>query len=300
MPSIAVVMSTYNGAEHVAEQLDSVLAQDVATRAELSVYVRDDGSRDATREILGAYDADGRIHFLPGENLGVVGSFLDVLGAVPSEVDYVALCDQDDVWHADKLSRALEVLAARDQSVPQLYCSEYIFCDAQMNPQGRSHLNQTGVDFNKMLYENIVSGNTTVVNRALVDAVVAAGREGVYCHDWWLALVACAIGELTYDDFASLDYRRTGSNVSPTGTGGLSLLRYRVKTFFENGELRNITVQLRKLDECFGERMAPEKRAVLRRFLEGGRFAKAFAPVKLRQKPVEELAVRLLFLAGKL
>ncbi len=300
MPSIAVVMSTYNGAEHVAEQLDSVLAQDVAARAELSVYVRDDGSRDATREILGAYAADGRIHFLPGENLGVVGSFLDVLGAVPVGVDYVALCDQDDVWHADKLSRALEVLAPRDQSVPQLYCSEYIFCDAQMNPQGRSHLNQTGVDFNKMLYENMVSGNTTVVNRALVDAVVAAGREDVYCHDWWLALVACAIGELTYDDFASLDYRRTGSNVSPTGTGGLSLLRYRVKTFFENDELKNITVQLRKLDECFGERMAPEERAVLRRFLEGGRFAKAFAPVKLRQKPVEELAVRVLFLAGKL
>lgn len=300
MPSIAVVMSTYNGAEHVAEQLDSVLAQDVAARAELSVYVRDDGSRDATREILGAYAADGRIHFLPGENLGVVGSFLDVLAAVPVDVDYVALCDQDDVWHADKLSRALEVLAARDQSVPQLYCSEYIFCDAQMNPQGRSHLNQTGVDFNKMLYENMVSGNTTVVNRALVDAVVAAGREGVYCHDWWLALVACAIGELTYDDFASLDYRRTGSNVSPTGTGGLSLLRYRVKTFFENDELKNITVQLRKLEECFGERMAPEKRAVLRRFLEGGRFAKAFAPVKLRQKPAEELAVRALFLAGKL
>ena len=293
-------MSTYNGAEHVAEQLDSVLAQDVAARAELSVYVRDDGSRDATREILQAYAADGRIHFIPGENLGVVGSFLDVLAAVPSSVDFVALCDQDDVWHADKLSRALEVLGPRDQSVPQLYCSEYIFCDAQMNPQGRSHLNQTGVDFNKMLYENMVSGNTTVVNRALVDAVVAAGREGVYCHDWWLALVACAIGELTYDDFTSLDYRRTGSNVSPTGTGGLSLLRYRVKTFFENDELKNITVQLRKLDECFGEHMAPEKRAVLRRFLEGGRFSKAFAPVKLRQKPVEELAVRVLFLAGKL
>lgn len=299
-PSIAVVMSTYNGEKHVAEQLDSVLAQDVASRAELTVYVRDDGSRDATRDILAAYAADGRINFLPGKNLGVVGSFLDVLAAVPADVDYVALCDQDDVWHTGKLSRALDVLGPRDQSVPQLYCSEYIFCDADMNPQGKSHLNQTGVDFNKMLYENMVSGNTTVVNRALVDAVVAAGREGVYCHDWWLALVACAVGELTYDDFASLDYRRTGSNVSPTGTGGISLLRYRVKTFFENDELSNITGQLRKLDKCFGEQMAPEKRAVLRRFLGGGRLAKAFAPVRLRQKPAEELAVRALFLAGKL
>lgn len=300
MPSIAVVMSTYNGAEHVAEQLDSVLAQDVAGCAELSVYVRDDGSKDKTRTILEAYAADGRIHYLPGDNLGVVGSFLDVMSAVPAGVDYVALCDQDDVWHTDKLSRALEVLVPRDQSIPQLYCSEYIFCDAEMNRQGKSRLNQTGVDFNKMLYENMVSGNTTVVNRALVDAVLGAGREGVYCHDWWLALVACALGELTYDDYASLDYRRTGSNVSPTGTGGLSLLRYRLRTFFQNDELACITAQLRKLDKCFGDKMPAEKRAVLRRFLDGNRFSKAFAPVKLRQKPAEEIAVRALFLAGKL
>ena len=293
-------MSTYNGTEHVAAQLDSVLAQDVTDVADLSVYVRDDGSKDDTCAILQGYAGKGLIHFLPGENLGVVGSFLDVLAAVPIDVDYVALCDQDDVWHADKLSRALSVLGEKEQSIPQLYCSEYIFCDAEMNPQGRSHLNQTGVDFNKMLYENMVSGNTTVINRALADAVVGAGRDGVYCHDWWLALVACALGELTYDDFVSLDYRRTGSNVSPTGTGGLSLLRYRVKTFFENDELKNITAQLQKLDDCFGEQMAPEKRETLRRFLDGGRFAKAFAPVKLRQKTPEELAVRLLFLMGKL
>ena len=293
-------MSTYNGAEHVAAQLDSILAQDVTDVADLSVYVRDDGSRDDTCAILQGYADKGLIRFLSGKNLGVVGSFLDVLAAVPTDVDYVALCDQDDVWHADKLSRALAVLGEKDQSIPQLYCSEYIFCDAEMNPQGRSHLNQTGVDFNKMLYENMVSGNTTVINRALADAVVGAGRDGVYCHDWWLALVACALGELTYDDFVSLDYRRTGSNVSPTGTGGLSLLRYRVKTFFENDELKNITAQLQKLDDCFGEQMAPEKRETLRRFLDGGRFAKAFAPVKLRQKTPEELAVRLLFLMGKL
>ena len=293
-------MSTYNGANHVAAQLDSVLAQDVTKVADLSVYVRDDGSRDDTREILQDYADKGLIHFLPGENLGVVGSFLDVLGVVPEDADYVALCDQDDVWHADKLSRALFVLGEKDQSIPQLYCSEYVFCDAEMNPQGRSHLNQTGVDFNKMLYENMVSGNTTVINRTLADAVVGAGRDGVYCHDWWLALVACALGELTYDDFASLDYRRTGSNVSPTGSGGLSLLHYRLKTFFGNDELKNITAQLQKLDENFGEQMAPEKRETLRRFLDGGRFAKAFAPVKLRQKMPEELAVRLLFLAGKL
>lgn len=298
--SIAVVMSTYNGAEHLHEQLDSILAQDVAEIADVSVYVRDDGSKDDTAVILSEYESRGQIVFVRGQNLGVVGSFLDVISCVPGEVDYIALCDQDDVWHADKLSRALEVLGTRDQLIPQLYCSEYVFCDARMAPQGRSHLNRIGVDFPKMLYENMVSGNTTVVNRALADAIVQAGRPGVYCHDWWLALVACAIGELIYDDFASLDYRRTGSNVSPTGSGGLKLLRYRLKTFFERGQLEDITIQLRKLDECFGDQMPAQKRQLLRRFLDGGRFTKAFTPVRLRQKIPEELALRLLFLAGKL
>lgn len=297
---MAVVMSTYNGGDHIVEQLDSILTQDVAKLAELSIYVRDDGSSDSTCEILTRYENEGHIHFLRGENLGIVGSFLEVLAAVPEDIDYIALCDQDDVWHVDKLSRSLEMLSPRDQSIPQLYCSEYIFCTAEMIPQGRSCLNRTGVDFNKMLYENMVSGNTVVANRVLVDAVVWAGRKDVYCHDWWLALVACALGELTYDDFASLDYRRTGSNASPTGTDGVSLLRYRVKTFLENDELTNITAQLRKLDTCFGKRMDADKRATLLRFLNGNRISKAFAPVKLRQKPAEELALRVLFLLGKL
>lgn len=296
-PKIAVVMSTYNGADHLREQIDSVLAQE---GVELCLYVRDDGSKDDTVEILKAYEKRGDLELIPGENLGVVGSFLDCLAHVPEDFDYVALCDQDDVWHADKLCRALAVLAKKDDSIPQVYASEYVFCDAQMNPQGRSHLNQNGVDYAKMLYENMTSGNTMVINRALADLIVKAGREGVYCHDWWISLVGSALGELTYDDYPCLEYRRTGSNASPTGFGGFKLLRYRIRTFFAGEGLGKIAEQLRKLDACFGDELSPQKRELLDRFLDGGRFAKAFAPVRLRQKLPEEIALRMLFLAGKL
>ena len=299
-PSIAVVVSTYNGADHIREQLDSVLSQDVSNVAQLSIYVRDDGSKDNTPSVLEEYENNGGITFIKGENLGVVGSFFDLISSVPKSIDYIALCDQDDIWHTDKLSRALRVLSARDSNVPQLYCSEYIFCDADMNPKGRSHLNLIGVDFPKMLFENMVSGNTTVINRALADAVVSAGRPGVYCHDWWLALVATAIGELAYDDFTSLDYRRTGSNVSPTGSDALKLLKYRFKTFFEKGQLSDISLQLEKLNDCFSNQMPDDKKRLLQTCLHGGRFAKAFLPMRLRQKPIEEIALRVLFLAGKL
>lgn len=300
IPSIAVVMSTYNGEAYISQQLDSVLAQDVTERANLIIYVRDDESKDATLKILEQYEENGHIHLLRGENVGVTRSFLEMLAAIPPDIDYVALCDQDDIWHKDKLSRAIEVLESRDASIPQLYCSEYIFCNDEMNPQGRSYLNRTGVAFNKMLYENVVSGNTTVINQALCRLVVDAGYKAVYCHDWWMALVACALGELVYDDFPSLDYRRTGSNVSPTGTKGLALLRYRLRTFFANKELQKVTIQLRKLDQQFGEQLDSEKRSLLNRFLNGGRLEKTFTPVRLRQKLSEEVLVRALFLAGYL
>ena len=296
-PSIAVAMSTYNGESHLEQQLDSVLGQDVGN---LSVYVRDDGSQDGTLALLESYERQGSIHLLRGENVGVVASFLAAIAAVPCDVEFIALCDQDDEWHVDKLSRALSVLGQKDNSVPQLYCSEYRFCDADMNPTGRSHLNRIGVSFPTMLYENMVSGNTMVMNRALANRVNEAGREGVYSHDWWIALVATALGELTFDDFVSLEYRRTGSNASPTGSGGLSLLRYRLRTFFEKGELTNVARQLERLYRLYADEMPSERRALLERALTGGRLSKAFVPVRLRQKPIEEAALRLLLVLGRL
>lgn len=295
--SVIVVMSTYNGEKHLREQIDSILAQD---RQPVSLLVRDDGSTDGTVQILEEYEKQGALELIRGENLGVVGSFISLIARVADSADYIALSDQDDVWHADKLSRALHVLAAHDQAIPQLYCSEYIFCDAEMNPVGASHLNQIGVDFPTMLYENMVSGNTVVINRVLAKVVRDAGREGVYTHDWWLGLLATALGELTYDDFASLDYRRTGSNASPTGTSTANIMRKRIETFFVKNQLKDVTRQLEKLQQLYGAQISSQKRALLSRFLEGGRVRKALAPVRLRQKPVEELALRAMFLLGML
>lgn len=295
--SVIVVMSTYNGEKHLREQIDSILAQD---HKPISLLARDDGSTDGTVQILEEYEKQGALELIRGENLGVVGSFISLIARVADSADYIALSDQDDVWHADKLSRALHVLATHDQAIPQLYCSEYIFCDAEMNSAGTSHLNQIGVDFPTMLYENMVSGNTVVINRTLAKVVRDAGREGVYTHDWWLGLLATALGELTYDDFASLDYRRTGSNASPTGTSAANIMSKRIETFFVKNQLKDVTRQLGKLQQLYGAQMDSQKRALLSRFLEGGRVRKALAPMRLRQKPVEELALRAMFLLGML
>lgn len=296
-PAVAVVMSTYNGMPYVEEQIRSVLAQQ---GVEVSLYVRDDGSSDGTVEFLRDREETGELTLIQGGNLGVVGSFIELLGLVPAEFEWVALCDQDDIWRPDKLARAVAALSQGRQDVPRLYCSEYTFCDERMEPTGRSHLNLIGVGFSTLLYETKVSGNTTVINRRLCDMAASAGAEGVYGHDWWLGLIAAALGELTFDDYQSLDYRRLDASVSPTGGSFLTILRFRVRAYLQGDQLGRITRQLERFYAVFGDQLDAEKRALIERFLLGGRIKKATAPVRLRQIMSEEVALRLLFLLGKL
>ena len=296
-PSVGIAMSTFNGAKYLIPQIESVLAQD---HQNFTLVVRDDGSRDDTVEILKRYAEQGKLELIQGENVGVVRSFIELIGSMAERFDYIALCDQDDVWYKNKISRAVSILEERDPSQLQLYCSEYMFCDESLNPTGCSKLNRRGVSFNTMLYENRASGNTMLINRKLAQIVKECGPDDVYCHDWWIALVATSLGSLYFDDFASLDYRRIGNNVSPTGSAGLSLLRYRVRSFLENGELECVTRQLSKLYVLFSGSLSPDKRKTLKLLLEGGRLGKLLFPHRLRQTLAGEFAVRLLFLFGGL
>lgn len=295
--TIGVAMSTYNGAKYLVPQIESVLAQDVS---DCTLIVRDDGSTDETLHILECYERERRLEVIRGNNVGVVSSFIGLIDYMAERFDYIALCDQDDVWHSDKLSRALSILDKGDSEIPRLYCSEYMFCDEDLNPIDRSHLKRGEISFQKMLYENRTSGNTMVINRALARLVSAGGDVGVYCHDWWISLLATSFGELLYDDFISLDYRRLSNNVSPTGASGIKLLRRRIRAFLENGDLERVTLQLQKLNDTFGTALSEDKRVLLELFLKGRRMRKCLFPHRLRETVPAEFAVRLLFLFGGL
>ena len=81
---VAVLMSTYNGEKYIKEQLDSIIKQEF--EGEITIVVRDDGSKDNTRDIVRMV-ADGcgnsrKIQLLEKENVGVQRSFLDLIQQV--------------------------------------------------------------------------------------------------------------------------------------------------------------------------------------------------------------------------
>lgn len=112
-PCVAVVLSTYNGAKYVREQLDSLLVQ---TRLPDRIVVSDDCSTDGTPDIVREYaaeHADSPVSFelsLNDRNLGWKSNFRRMI--VECGADYIFPCDQDDVWDSDKIAHMVEIMEA--------------------------------------------------------------------------------------------------------------------------------------------------------------------------------------------
>ena len=123
---VQVLMSTYNGERFLREQMESLLQQ---TYENLEILIRDDGSKDGTCEILKEYgERYSNIKVYYESNVGVIKSFFELLKK--SEAAYIAFCDQDDVWLAEKIERAVEIL--KNQQAPALYCSNKILTDESL------------------------------------------------------------------------------------------------------------------------------------------------------------------------
>ncbi len=108
--TIAVALATYNGERFLQEQLDSLASQ---SRLPDQLVIRDDGSTDTTLDIIEAFKrtAPFPVEVLPGgEKLGPTMNFLTAAQACSA--DYVAFCDQDDIWLPTKLERCEAALKA--------------------------------------------------------------------------------------------------------------------------------------------------------------------------------------------
>lgn len=105
-PAVAVLMSTYNGEKYIKEQLDSIFNQ---KEVQVTLYVRDDGSTDRTLDIVQSYSNTVLLPF--DENKGPGLSFMTLLYHVmslPTQYDYYAFADQDDIWMDEKLIKAIQ------------------------------------------------------------------------------------------------------------------------------------------------------------------------------------------------
>lgn len=193
MPSLGVILTTYNGREFLPEQLDSLLAQ---TGVELHIYAFDDCSTDGTMSVLLDYAERYPGTFTIAQNTpNSGGTGLNIFGNVqrcPSHHDFVALADQDDVWLPEKLSRAVAELTRTGAS---LYFSNLLAWDGGQQILGV--VTKTApFQAHDHLFGGGSAGCTYVLTqsffRLLQDVISATDLAGVrrISHDWIIYFLA--------------------------------------------------------------------------------------------------------------
>ena len=216
--TIAVALCTHNGAAHLREQVRSILAQSVAVD---EIVLGDDASSDDTVAIVSELVKESGVPLtvLRSEKpVGVTGNFERAILACRS--DLVVLSDQDDVWHPDRVERALAVFEERPEL--SLVSSDAELVDAAGVSLGAGLFEALeigapalrdiaeGRAFELYAKRNLVTGATTMIRRTLAEA--AAPFPSAWIHDEWLAIVAAARDEAGVIDERLIDYRQHGGN----------------------------------------------------------------------------------------
>ena len=217
--TVYILLATYNGEAYIREMIDSVLQQD---HRDIHIILSDDGSTDKTPAILESYAKDYPrqiTHYRSGLRFGnAQDHFLHLLRAF-QDAPYIMFCDQDDVWHPDKVRKTLGKMqeTEADPQTPVLVHTDLRVVDRDLNEISPSFCSLSGfrgdrLAFHHLLMQNVVTGCTVMVNSALAKLASGATVQGILMHDWFLALLASACGRIGFLNEATIDYRQHGKN----------------------------------------------------------------------------------------
>ena len=293
--TISIVLCTYNGEKYLRRQLDSLRAQ---TLPPCETLIADDTSADGTAALVSEYI---RTHGLGNwtltanrTNAGYRRNFRDT--ALGARGEWIAFCDQDDVWHPDKLERLARLAQAYPRA--QAVAGSFNLIDAEGRPvaaaeplgqanHGMIHLplapgevhvfSQNRRDTAMLLSGNVALGCTMMVRRETVETW-ARTTDLELVQDWELALCAWLTGGFCFLNEPVIDYRLHGANAvglpesALTGARGPSLAG-RVETMDRFDAARRyvkaqrLALGMEPLDPMFGRYAVLRREALTRRSL---------------------------------
>lgn len=296
---VSVALCTRNGAGFIEAQLRSILEQ---SHPPQEIVVSDDASTDETLSIVDsvAQSAASAIQITVLQNaiaLGVTANFESAIRACGGDI--IALSDQDDVWHPNRLSRVLSEFDSR----PDL---ELIFSNARLVDAAGASLGlslfealeiprtdhaelHAGDTFGLFLKRNIATGATMAFRRTLLEPALPIPAP--WLHDEWLAIIASCVGRTDTVVEELIDYRQHGAN--EIGVQRATVLRKVLRVFETRGSrnemlARRFSELVRRL-EALGPLVRPEDlaRARLKSAMESDRATLPDSRIK-RLRPVLE------------
>lgn len=264
---ISIAMTTCNGVQYICEQLASLYNQ---TLSPAEIIVCDDASDDGTLDILRAEAAKGLLQLYENKSrLGVIANFRQAVSYCRTGND-VALCDQDDVWMADKLQQDQTLLRAAEayKPGPALSFSDLALTDEAGNVYASSFwrvlaINPQKEKLQSLLFGNFLTGCTMLLNpemRALFEEIPLTG---ISMHDVWLGLIAFSFGNYAFTPQPLVHYRQHGKNVTAATNRSMSKWEKGVQNFAQFRNNKAFLAPKIQTAQCFlqqfGARLTPHQ-----------------------------------------
>lgn len=271
MAQIHIVLATYNGEKYIREQLESILANKYK---DISIEICDDGSTDGTLGIVKEYVEKYSyisLHENP-KNLGYVMNFME--GIRRSKSPYIMLCDQDDIWHEDKIEKTYDRMRSLEEengrNVPLMVFTDAMNFNSESGEDlgsfhKNSHLDIKKIDTAHLFMENKCIGCTVMVNAAILDYLAVLPKE-IRVHDWWLALICSNFGKISYIAETTLQYRQHSGNMIG-GSGFSEYLKNRIANLHRQREsIRETFAQGEAFYRVFGEKLPEDRQRIAQQF----------------------------------
>ncbi len=234
-PKVTIFMCTFNGEEHIEDQLDSFQCQ---TYQNWRLIVSDDGSRDKTLQILSQYKKKWgakKIQIVKGPQQGFSANFMSLLKNKKYRGDYFFLSDQDDVWMPKKIDDYLTIFKIKKVS---LIGGSSIYVDNNLTKIGHSIIYKHKPSLSNALVQSMFGGNTIALNAKFKNQLKSISSKHAPSFDWFLYIVNTLISNKTYYmQEPKIFYRQHQKSLVGSNRGFRNILRRYI--LFYKGILRS-------------------------------------------------------------
>lgn len=230
---VLVLMSTYNGGEKIARQIESILNQ---SSVEVSINIRDDGSEEETLNSLKKLEKlyPRKINIDYGINIGWKQSFLELVYKAQLKYDYYGFSDQDDMWFTDKLKSCITLMKNNNRNGAKLAHCNCLSVDETLQVRSEQELRiSCPPNFKAALATEYFQGCGMVWNSDAMKLIQKHNPKNIeLAHDYWVGLVCYLFGQIYFCEDAKFYHIRYDNNSSEDGNikkGRMKRLKYLIK-----------------------------------------------------------------------
>ncbi|MDR1725242.1 MAG: glycosyltransferase [Bacteroidales bacterium] len=211
MPTIDILLATYNGEEFIDEQIKSIVSQ---TFQNWQLIIHDDGSTDQTVNLIHKWQkSDNRIKLVE-DNIALHSSAANFMHLLEfAQSPFIMFCDQDDVWLDNKIQLMYDIISRKDNTKPQVVYTNALIWHGDDNFSGSIPFWHPKRLQDTLFLNGGIHGCLSLFNFKVLE-IMKSQNYIPAMHDHLLILTGLTFGEVTYMKETLVKFRRHSQAVT--------------------------------------------------------------------------------------